>query len=67
MIRKLLTSTAIASLIASAAIAETIAVSGGTIWTGTDDEPIANGVVIIVDDEIAAIGDDTLAIPGMPR
>ena len=64
MIRKLLTSTAIASLITSAAIAETIAVSGGTIWTGTDDQPIANGVVIIVDNEIAAIGDDTLAIPG---
>jgi imidazolonepropionase-like amidohydrolase len=64
MIRKLLTSTAILSLMSGTAIAETIAVSGGTIWTGIDNEPIANGVVILVDDEIAAIGDDTLAIPG---
>ena len=63
MIRKLLTSAAILSLMSGAALADTLAVSGGTIWTGTDDEPIANGIVIIVDNEIAAIGDDTLAIP----
>lgn len=64
MIRKLLSTAAIAAVfVAAPALAETIAVTGATIWTGTQDTPIANGVVIIVDDQIAAIGDSSLAIP----
>ena len=65
MIRKFLTSAALGAfaLAAPSALADTVAITGGTIWTGMDDAPIANGVIIIVDDQIAAVGDSSLAIP----
>lgn len=64
MIRKLLTGAALSALaLAAPALADTVAITGGTIWTGMDDAPIANGVVIIVDDQIAAVGDSTLSVP----
>lgn len=64
MIGKYLSSAALAALILAApAIAETYAITGGTVWTGTGNAPIAEGVIIITDDEITAIGDDSTAIP----
>lgn len=65
MIRKLLSGAALAAFAATAApaLAETVAITGGTIWTGVDDAPIADGIIIIVDDEIAAVGDSSLAVP----
>jgi len=64
MIGKLLSSAALTALILAApAAGETYAITGGTIWTGTDNAPIADGVVIITDDEITAIGDDSTDIP----
>lgn len=64
MIRKFLTGAALAALMTAApALAETVAITGGTIWTGTDETPIANGVVILVDDQVAAIGGPALAVP----
>lgn len=64
MIGKLFSSIALAALITAApAMAETYAITGGTVWTGTDDAPIADGVVIIIDDEVAGVGDNALAIP----
>ena len=64
MIGKYLSSAALAALIIAApAVAETYAITGGTVWTGTDNAPIADGVVIITDDEITAIGDDSTDIP----
>ncbi len=50
-------------LFASTALAQTTVITGGTVWTGTDDEPIENGVVILIDNRVAAVGDDSLAIP----
>lgn len=65
MIRPLLIGTALAALACAwpVASAETIAITGGTVWTGTGNAPLRNGVVIIVDDEIAAVGGATLAVP----
>lgn len=64
MIRELISGIALTALFSFApAKADTIAVTGGTVWTGTNDTPIADGVVIIIDGQIAAVGDDTLAIP----
>lgn len=64
MIGKYLSSVALAAFgFAAPVVADTIAITGGTVWTGTDEAPIANGVVLIVDDQIAAVGGDALAIP----
>lgn len=64
MIHKLLATAALSAVFTvTAAFAETTVITGGTLWTGIDDEPLANAVIILVDDEIAAIGDETLAIP----
>lgn len=64
MIRKYLSGVALAAItIAAPAFAETIAISGGTIWTGTQDNVIENGVVIIVDDKVVAVGDSRLSVP----
>ncbi|MEL7128333.1 MAG: amidohydrolase family protein [Pseudomonadota bacterium] len=64
MIGKLLHGTAVAALFAtSSALAETTAITGATVWSGTSDSPLENAVVIMVDGEISALGDMTLAIP----
>ena len=64
MIRKYFSSVALAALaIATPAIAETVAISGGTVWTGTQEHVIENGVVIIVDDKVVAVGDARLSVP----
>ena len=64
MIRKALTGVALsAMMLASPALADTIAITGGTVWTGTQDAAIENGVVLIVDDKIVAVGDARLSVP----
>lgn len=64
MIGKLFSSVALIALVAaSPAMAETYAITGATVWTGTDDAPISEGVVILVDDKVAAVGNSDLAIP----
>ena len=63
MKRRLISGIAMAIVFAGTALAQTTAITGGTVWTGTDDAPIENGVVIIVDDKIAAVGDNSLAVP----
>lgn len=45
-----------AALHASLAAAASLVLSGGTVWTGLDAPPIANGVVVITDGRIAAVG-----------
>ena len=47
----------------SAASADTIAITGGKVWTGTDRGTIENGTVIITDGEITAVGGATTDIP----
>lgn len=63
MRQKLMSGVAAAIFVAGVALAETTAITGGTVWTGEDDQPIENGIVILVDDEVAAVGDDSLAVP----
>ncbi|MEM6412803.1 MAG: amidohydrolase family protein, partial [Pseudomonadota bacterium] len=64
MIRTLLFSAALTALaLSTAANAETIAITGASVWTGTNDAPIEEGVVIIEDNQIAAVGPSTLAVP----
>lgn len=64
MTRKLILSLMASTIaLSTAALADTTAITGGTVWTGTGTEPIENGVVILIDDEVTAVGDDNLAIP----
>jgi len=64
MIRTSLTGAALAAMaLATPAFADTIAITGGTVWTGTQDAPIENGVVLIVDDKIVAVGNSRLSVP----
>ncbi len=56
-----------AMTLALPARAETIAITGGTVWTGTQDAPIQNGVVLIVDDKIVAVGNSRLSVPSNAR
>ncbi|MEO0818749.1 MAG: amidohydrolase family protein [Pseudomonadota bacterium] len=64
MITKSLTALAAAlTLSASAALAQSFAISGGTVWTGTDAGTIENGVVIIEDGLITAVGPAGTAVP----
>jgi len=50
MICKYFSGVALAALtLAAPVFAETVAITGGTVWTGTQDAPIENGVVLIVD------------------
>ena len=64
MICKYLTGAAVAALtIAAPVFAETVAITGGTVWTGTQDAAIEDGVVLIVDDKIVAVGDSRLSVP----
>ncbi|MEO0983498.1 MAG: amidohydrolase family protein [Pseudomonadota bacterium] len=62
MIRTLLLGAAAAAL-SAAASAQTFAVRNGTVWTGTEAGSFQNGVVVIEDGEIAAVGDASTAIP----
>jgi len=64
MIGKYLTGVALAAMtFAGPALAETIAITGGTVWTGVQDAPIENGVVLIVDNRIVAVGNSRLSVP----
>jgi imidazolonepropionase-like amidohydrolase len=63
MIRKLMASAVLATVAAMAASAETYVVEGKHVWTGTDAGTIENGVVIIRDGVIAAVGPSTTPRP----
>ncbi len=49
---------------ASPAVAQTIAITGGTVALGDGSEPIAGGTVVIRDGRIAAAGADVAVPPG---
>ena len=64
MICKYFSGVALAALtLAAPVFAETVAITGGTVWTGTQDAPIENGVVLIVDDKVVAVGNSRLSVP----
>lgn len=63
MIRKTLTACAVLSFAALPALAQSVAITGGTVWTGTDAGTLENGVVLIEDGVITAVGAEGLVIP----
>ncbi len=63
MIRSLISSVAAISLAAAPAIAETFVVRGETVWTGTAQGTIENGVIVIEDDRIVSVGGASLEVP----
>lgn len=64
MIRKTLTAIAAAGCLASLpALAQSVAITGGTVWTGADAGTLENGVVIIEDGVITQVGPEGTAIP----
>lgn len=63
MIGKSLTALAAVLSIGTAAFAQSIAITGGTVWTGTDAGTIENGVVVIEDGVITAVGPAGTAVP----
>ncbi len=63
MIRRLATALAAASVLALPAFAQALVVRGETVWTGTEQGTISNGVVVIEDGRITAVGGAGTAIP----
>jgi imidazolonepropionase-like amidohydrolase len=63
MIRKLMAGVALCAVAAMAASAETFVIEGKKVWTGTDAGTIENGVVVIRDGVIAAVGPSTTPKP----
>ncbi len=64
MIRTLLTSVAALGLAAAPAYADTFVIRGETVWTGTAQGMIENGVVVIEDDRIVTVGGADTEVPG---
>jgi imidazolonepropionase-like amidohydrolase len=68
MIRTLLTSVAVLGLGTAPATAETLIIRGDTVWTGTAQGVIENGVVVIEDDRIVTVGGSGTDVPdGAPE
>lgn len=63
MIRTLLTSVAVLGLATAPAFADTIVVRGETVWTGTAQGTIENGVVVIEDNRIVTVGGAGTEVP----
>ena len=63
MIRTLFASVAAIGLTAAPALAETIVLRGETVWTGTAQGTIQNGVVVIEDDRIVTVGGENTEVP----
>ncbi|MEZ5997475.1 MAG: amidohydrolase family protein [Hyphomonas sp.] len=63
MIRKLIASAAAVAALAFGASAETYVVTGKAVWTGTSAGTITDGVVIIRDGKIAAVGGAETPLP----
>lgn len=63
MIRKLMAGIALCAVAAMGASAETYVIEGKKVWTGTDAGTIENGVVVIRDGVIAAVGPSTTPKP----
>jgi imidazolonepropionase-like amidohydrolase len=63
MIRKLMAGVALCAVAAMGASAETFVIEGKKVWTGTDAGTIENGVVVIRDAVIAAVGPSTTPKP----
>lgn len=61
--RILLSATCAVALGGSIALADTVAITGGKVWTGTQRGTIDNGTVIITDGEITAIGGASTTVP----
>lgn len=51
-------------LMAGAAAADTIAIRGGKVWTGTEQGTLENATVVIVDGVVTAVGGATAQVPG---
>ena len=64
MLRTLLTSVAALGLAAAPAYADTFVIRGETVWTGTAQGMIENGVVVIEDDRIVTVGGADTEVPG---
>ena len=56
------------ALVPAAARAQTLAITGGTVIDGTGAAPVSNGVVVITDGRISAVGaaGDVDVPPGRP-
>jgi len=63
MIRKLMAGVALCAVAAMGSSAETYVIEGKKVWTGTDAGTIENGVVVIRDGVIAAVGPSTTPKP----
>ena len=63
MIRKLMVSAAIAAVASFAASAQTYVIEGKKVWTGTDAGTIENGVVVIRNGTIMAVGPSATTKP----
>ena len=63
MIRKLMAGAALCAVAALGASAETYVIEGKKVWTGTPAGTIDNGVVVIRDGVIAAVGPSTTPKP----
>ncbi|HPE48617.1 MAG TPA: amidohydrolase family protein [Hyphomonas sp.] len=63
MIRKLIASAAIAACLTAGALAETYAVKGKNVWTGTSAGTLTDGVVIIRDGRIVTVGGPDIPVP----
>jgi imidazolonepropionase-like amidohydrolase len=63
MIHKLMAGIALCAVAAMGASAETYVIEGKKVWTGTDAGTIENGVVVIRDGVIAAVGPSTTPKP----
>ncbi|MCA8901469.1 MAG: amidohydrolase family protein [Hyphomonas sp.] len=63
MIRHLIAATSAAACLALGAMAETYAVIGEKVWTGTDAGTIDDGIVIIRDGRIVTVGGPDTPVP----
>ena len=63
MIRKLMAGAALCAMATLGASAETYVIEGTKVWTGTDAGTIENGVVVVEDGVITAVGPSTTARP----
>lgn len=63
MIRRFATVLAAAGLMAMPALAQTLVVRGETVWTGTSQGTISDGVVVIDNGRITAVGGPDTAVP----
>lgn len=63
MSRKLAAALAAFTCLTAPAMADTYVIRGETVWTGTSQGTIQNGVVVVEDDTITAVGGPDTAVP----